>query len=138
MFFVDPFWCNINPEHLHLCTWETWTPIKKSPVKDLFWTYSCDGESNIKDQHLTFINHTFYVHTFYQPDEDVFLFNDRYFNGELDVMFSELNVPFCVDEIVKACKKLNSGKSAGSDYWLNEFFKYGSCCNGFVNVICVL
>ena len=33
---------------------------------------------------------------------------------------------------------MNSGKSAGSDYWLNEFFNYGSCCNGFVNVICVL
>ena len=65
-------------------------------------------------------------------------FNGRYINGELDVMFSELNVPFCVDELVKACKKLNSGKSAGSDYWLNEFFKYGSCCNVFVNVICVL
>ena len=49
-------------------------------------------------------------------------FNGRYINGELDVMFSELNVPFCVDdEIVKACKKLNSGKSAGSNYWLNEF-----------------
>jgi len=73
---------------------------------------------------------------FYQPDEDVVFFNDIYLNGELDVMFSELNVPFCVDEIVKACK--NSGKSAGSDYWLNEFFKYSSCCNGFVNVICVL
>jgi len=33
---------------------------------------------------------------------------------------------------------MNSGKSAGSDYGLNEFFKYGSCCNGFVNVIRVL
>jgi len=46
---------------------------------------------------------------FHQPDEDVVFFNDRYLNGELDIMFSELNVPFCVDEIVKACKKLNSG-----------------------------
>jgi len=52
--------------------------------------------------------------------------------------FSELNVPFCVDEIVKACKTMNSGKSAGSDYGLNEFFKYCSCCYGFVNVIRVL
>jgi len=75
---------------------------------------------------------------FYQPDKDVVFFNDSYFNGELDVMFSKLNVPFCVDEIVKAWTKLNSGKSAGSDYWLNEFFKYDYCCNGFVNVICVL
>ena len=34
----------------------------------------------------------------YQLDEDVV-----FLNGELDVMFSELNVPFCVDdEIVKA------------------------------------
>jgi len=63
---------------------------------------------------------------FYQPDEDVVFFNDRYLNDELDVMFSELNVPVCIDEIVKGCKKLNSGKSAASAYWLNEFLNYGS------------
>ena len=32
----------------------------------------------------------------------------------------------------------NSCKSAGSDYWLNVLFNYGSCCNGFMNVTCVL
>ena len=32
----------------------------------------------------------------------------------------------------------NSCKSAGSDYWLNVLFNYGSCCYGFMNVICVL
>jgi len=75
---------------------------------------------------------------FYQPDEDVVFSNDRHLDDDQDVMLSELNVPFYVDEIVNACKKLNSGKSAGSDYWLNELFRYGSCCYGFVNVLCVL
>ena len=72
------------------------------------------------------INYGYSFLFFYQPDEDVVFFNDRYLNDELDVMFSILNVPFCVDEIVKASRKLNSGKSAASAFWLNEFFKYGS------------
>ena len=45
-----------------------------------------------------------YTNVSVQPHENVVLFHDRY-------------------EIVKSCTKLNS---AGSDYWLNECFKYGS------------
>lgn len=30
---------------------------------------------------------------FFQPDEDAILFNERYVNGELQVMFDELNEP---------------------------------------------
>ena len=59
---------------------------------------------------------------FYQPDEDVLYFNERYVQGELDVMFSELNAPFVVNDIIKACKQLKNGKSAGPDYFINEFF----------------
>ena len=52
-------------------------------------------------------------------------FNERYLDGEMQIMFDELNIPFSCDEIVKACKKLNCGKSAGPDLILNEFLKYG-------------
>ena len=31
-------------------------------------------------------------------------------------MFTELNLPFTTEEMFKACKNLNIGKSAGSDY----------------------
>ena len=41
---------------------------------------------------------------FYQPDEDVLYFNKRYLDGELNVMFSELNIPFSNQEIIKTCK----------------------------------
>ena len=40
---------------------------------------------------------------FYQPDEDVVFSNDRHLDDDQDVMLSELNVPFYVDEIVNAC-----------------------------------
>lgn len=64
---------------------------------------------------------------FYQPDEHIlYLMKCR----EIDITFSELKVPCCIDEIAIACRKLNSGKSAGSDYPSNEFFK-------FINVICI-
>jgi hypothetical protein len=37
-------------------------------------------------------------------------------NEELNVMFSELNIPFTGTEVFNACKQLNAGKSAGQDY----------------------
>jgi hypothetical protein len=39
---------------------------------------------------------------------------------ELNVMFSELNVPCTGTEIFNTCKQLNTGKSAGSDDLLNR------------------
>jgi len=60
---------------------------------------------------------------FYQPDDDVLYFNDRYLNGGLDAMFTELKVPFTIEEHFKTCKNLNIGKSAG--------FQICSCCNTF-------
>ena len=53
-------------------------------------------------------------------------FNERYLNNELQCMFSELNIEISYLEVVKASDELNLGKSAGPDYVLNEFFKYGS------------
>ena len=62
---------------------------------------------------------------FFQPDEDVIFFNERYINGELQVMFDELNISLTEEEIMKAIKQLKLGKSCGPDYMLNEFFRYG-------------
>jgi hypothetical protein len=75
------------------------------------------------------------IQTFYQPDEDVLYFNNSYLDGEFNIMFSELNIPFSNPEIIKTCKNLNSWKSAGSYYLLNEIFKNDSRSTHFVNVL---
>ena len=64
--------------------------------------------------------------TFYQADEDIFLFNERYVKGELQIMFDELNISISYDEIRRAIKQLRTGASAGPDLMLNEFLKNGS------------
>ena len=61
---------------------------------------------------------------FFQPDEDILYFNERYLGGELNIMFEELNNIITTHEIKKCCKKLNNGKSGGPDNFLNEFFKF--------------
>ena len=60
---------------------------------------------------------------FFQPDEDTIHFNERYLNGEFQIMFTELDSRITPDEISKACRELNSGKSTGPDLMMNEVFK---------------
>ena len=62
---------------------------------------------------------------FFNPDEDVLYFNERFVNNEFHVMFGELDVPISNIEITTAIKKLKTGKSAGPDMLLNEFLIYG-------------
>ena len=62
---------------------------------------------------------------FYQADEDVLEFNERYLDGELQIMFEELDTEITYDEISKAIKSLNPNKSAGPDIFINEFFIHG-------------
>ena len=38
---------------------------------------------------------------FYQPDEDILYFNERYVKGEFQVMFEELDIPISFEEIKK-------------------------------------
>ena len=59
----------------------------------------------------------------YQPDEDILYFNERYAQGELQVMFEELNLAISLDEIKKGISQLRNGASAGPDLLLNEFLK---------------
>ena len=63
---------------------------------------------------------------FYQPDEDILYFNERYAQGELQVMFEELNLPISIGEIKKGISQLRNGASAGPDLLLNEFLKNGT------------
>ena len=42
---------------------------------------------------------------FFQPDEDILYFNERYLGGELNIMFEELNNIITKHEIKKCCKK---------------------------------
>ena len=58
---------------------------------------------------------------FFQPDDDAIDFNERYLNGELQIMFDELNDEISCAEIFKACRELDIGKSGGPDFVLNEF-----------------
>ena len=70
---------------------------------------------------------------FYQADEDVLFFNERYLKGEIQIMFEELNVPITVEEIRKCIKELKNGASAGPDLILNEFLKRGT--NGLLQYL---
>ncbi|KAL4233737.1 hypothetical protein ACF0H5_008417 [Mactra antiquata] len=62
---------------------------------------------------------------FFQADEDVLHFNDRFLNNEFQVMFSELDNPISTHEVSMACKQLKLDRSCGPDLVLNEFFKHG-------------
>ena len=63
---------------------------------------------------------------FYQPDEDILYFNERYLQGELQVMFEDLNLQISLEEIKKGICQLRNGASAGPVFLLNEFLKNGT------------
>lgn len=60
---------------------------------------------------------------FYEEDEEIIYFNNRFLDGELDETFSELDLNITTDEVLKSIKSLNSGKSP--DKFLNGFFMHG-------------
>ena len=90
------------------------------------------GAANVSQPKLSLNNFASYFKAvnnpdspFYTPDDDVVYFNERFVKGEMQVMFSELDIPISSDEIPKAIDKLANGKSAGPDRLLNEFFIHG-------------
>lgn len=62
---------------------------------------------------------------FYQEDEDITYFNERFVKSEFQVMFNELDSEISMQEIIKAIKDCNTNKSGGPDKLLNEFFIHG-------------
>ena len=90
------------------------------------------GAANIPKQNLSLNNFVAYFKAvnnpdspFYTPDEDILFFNERYAKGEIQVMFSELDIPISNAEVMKAVNQLSNSKSAGPDKLINEFFIYG-------------
>ena len=63
---------------------------------------------------------------FFQVDDDILYYNERYVRGEFQIMFDELNSEVIKDELLSAIKQLRNGASSGPDLLLNEFFKQGS------------
>ena len=63
---------------------------------------------------------------FFQADDDVLHFNERFLNSEIQLMFDELNGQITYDELKRAIKQLKNGRSGGPDKFLNEFFIHGN------------
>ncbi|MES9880123.1 MAG: reverse transcriptase family protein, partial [Sedimenticola sp.] len=62
---------------------------------------------------------------FFQPDEDIIHFNERYFESEIKIMFSELDAEISNEEILRSISQLSNGRSGGPDRFLNEFLVHG-------------
>jgi len=62
---------------------------------------------------------------FYQADEDIIDFNERYLDSEIQIMFDELDSEILETEVLKAIKELKTNSSGGPDLFLNEFFIHG-------------
>ena len=59
---------------------------------------------------------------FFQSDDDILYFNERFLNSEIQIMFEELNRSITQEEIMRAIKQLKNGQSGGPDKFLNDFF----------------
>ena len=67
----------------------------------------------------------FYNHCDINIDTDIDDIIQPNESNELDIMYEELNQPVTVDEVKNSIKQLKSGKSAGLDLLLNEFYIHG-------------
>ena len=63
---------------------------------------------------------------FFRPDASITEELNEMLTSELECAYEELNCEISCEEINKAIKALKSGKSAGEDLLLNEFFIHGS------------
>ena len=63
---------------------------------------------------------------FRDADNDIIYFNKRYLNGELQVLFDELNCDVTNFEILKAFKERTLGRLGGPDCVLNIFLSMAS------------
>lgn len=70
---------------------------------------------------------------FFQPDEEILYFYERYVQDELNIMFSELNVEISRFEVERAVQQLKLGRSGGPDLFINEFIYYGK--NALLNTL---
>ena len=57
---------------------------------------------------------------FFQSDDDILYFNERFLNTEIQIMFEELNGSITQEEIMHGIKQLKNGRSGAPDKLLNE------------------
>ena len=99
---------------------EYWKLLKESVTRQT----SKHPSANDFDEYFKAINNP--DSHFFQPDDDILYFNERFLNSEIQIMFDELNCTITVQEINKAIKNLKNGRSGGPDRFLNEFFIHGN------------
>ncbi len=54
---------------------------------------------------------------FFQADDDVLHFNERFLDSEIKIMFEELNLDISHAEIDKSIRQLKNSKSGGTGVW---------------------
>ena len=120
---------------------KTFTVAKYKNAK-LYWSMLKES-ANIKSNDISLSTFEQYFKAvnnpndhFFNADEDVIYFNERYEQNEFNIMFEELNVAFTEHEIIKSIKQLKTNRSAGPDLMLNEFFINGK--NELTPTICKL
>ena len=62
---------------------------------------------------------------FFQPDEDILYFQQRFLDSEIQEMFSELDVEITREEIIKSIRQLKMEKVEVQISYLNDFFTHG-------------
>ena len=63
--------------------------------------------------------------TFFQPDKDILYFNERYFQNEKNIMFSDYNDEISKFEAERTEQQLKLGRSGGPGLFINGFIYYG-------------
>ena len=58
----------------------------------------------------------------YMADDDVYEYLRSYIDGNVEVLYEELNYSITTEETINAIKGLKYGKSAGQDLLINEFY----------------
>ena len=98
----------------------------------LYWSPLKDSQSRKSDNSISFYTFSDYFKAinspsdpFFQPDEDILHFNERFLNSEMKIMFEEIHLFISIDELKRAISELSLGLSGGQDCVLNEFLING-------------
>ena len=91
-----------------------------------YWKLLTDTCSQTKPKNISTDNFAAYFKainnpedTFFQADDDIIYFNERFFKSEVQIMFDELNFPITESEIRSNVKQLGQGRSGGPDRLLS-------------------
>ena len=99
---------------------EYWKLLKESVVSPKPKNISVD----LFDKYFKTINNP--EDPFFQADDDILYYKERFLNEEAQVMFDESNVDITSNGIQKAISQLKQNRSGGLDGFLNEFFIHGA------------